>query len=109
MSTSEPFGPDTIVARNDDLIAVEVDQTVVMMSVEQGMYFGLDGVGPRIWSLLETPHAFGDLCRELQQEYNVEPDVCRDEVQSFLTELIESGLVHVHGGSSAPARPPAGT
>ncbi|MBK6454748.1 MAG: PqqD family protein [Gemmatimonadetes bacterium] len=79
-----------------------------MMSVEQGMYFGLDGVGPRIWSLLATPRTFGDLCRELQHEFDVEPDVCRDEVQGFLSELMESGLVHVHGGSPAPSGPSSG-
>ena len=38
-------------------VAVEVDRTVVMMSVEQGKYFGLEGTGPRIWALLERPRS----------------------------------------------------
>ena len=108
MSSTVPIDAQTVVVRNDDMLAVEVDQTVVMMSVEQGMYFGLDGVGPRIWSLLETPRAVGDLCRELEQEFEVEPDVCRDEVHAFLAELMEAGLVVVHGQATANSRPSAG-
>lgn len=103
-----PIGPDTVVCRNDDLVAVEVDRTVVMMSVEQGMYFGLDGAGPRIWSLLGTPHTVDELCRELGQEFDVEPDVCRDDVRAFLGELVEAGLVRVHDQAAANTRPPAG-
>jgi hypothetical protein len=97
-----------MVSRNDDLVAVEVDRTVVMMSLEQGMYFGLDGVGLRIWSLLGTPHTVDELCRELGQEFDVEPDVCRDDVRVFLEELVEAGLVRVHDQAAAHTRPPAG-
>jgi hypothetical protein len=103
-----PIGLDTVVSRNDDLVAVEVDRTVVMMSIEQGMYFGLDGAGPRIWSLLGTPHTVDELCRELGQEFDVELDVCRDDVSAFLGELVEAGLVRIHDQTAANPRPPAG-
>lgn len=108
MSSSGPIAADAVVTRNDAMVAVEVDGTVVMMSMEQGMYFGLDGVGPRIWSLLATPRTVGDLCRVLQEEFEVESEVCRGEVLEFLAELVESGLVQVDREATAPTRPAAG-
>ena len=108
MSSSEPIAADAVVTRNDDMVGVEVDGTVVMMSVEQGMYFGLNGVGPRIWSLLATPRTVGDLCRELQEEFEVEPELCRAQVLEFLAGLVEAGLVQVDREATAETRPAAG-
>ena len=50
------FVPSSIlVSRNPNLVAANVDGDLVMMSVEQGEYFGITGVGSRVWELLATP------------------------------------------------------
>lgn len=108
MSSSGPISADTVITRNDDMVGVEVDGTVVMMSVEQGMYFGLNGVGPRIWSLLATPRSVADVCRVLQEEFDVEPEVCRSQVLEFLAGLVEAGLVQVDRDATAETRPAPG-
>ena len=45
----------TVVVRDPDMIAAEMDGDLVMMSIERGEYFGVGGVGPRLWELLEAP------------------------------------------------------
>lgn len=106
MSVSS-IGPNTVVSRSEEPVAVEVDGTVVMMSLEQGMYFGLEGVGPRIWALLDQPRSVREVCDALTDEFAIDADACQREVLAFLDELCASQLIRIHGhanGTSAPDR-----
>ena len=58
--------PETVVVRSQDPVAVEVDQTVVMIGIEQGKYYGLEGVGGRIWELVREPRSIRDICAALK-------------------------------------------
>ena len=109
MGSDAPFGPETVVARNDEPVAVEVDRTVVMMSLDQGMYFGLEGTGPRIWAMLEQPRSVQQLCDALMSEFEVDEETCRREVCNFLEELRRAQLVRVHDEGDSSLRPPSGS
>ena len=89
MNSDAPFGPASLVARNEEPIAVEVDRSVVMMSLDQGMYFGLEGTGPRIWALLEQPKTVQQLCDDLMLTFDVDRETCLREVCAFLEERVE--------------------
>ena len=106
MSSSRTVGPDTIVSRSDEPVAVELDGTVVMMSIEQGMYFGLEGVGPRVWALLDEPRSVRAVCDALVQEFDIEDDTCLREVVAFLNELRTAQLIRVHGNDTIPTQNP---
>ncbi len=108
MSHNAAIGLETIVARSEEPVAVEVDRTVVMMSVDQGMYFGLEGTGPRIWALLEQPRSVQQLCDELMKEYDIDAEACRIEVCNFLEELRRAQLVRVHDKAAESVHPTSG-
>jgi hypothetical protein len=97
VSASTEIGLETVVARGEEPVAVEVDGTVVMMSIDQGMYFGLEGVGPRIWALLDQPRRVNEICEALTQEFDIEAEACRREVIGFLEELRGAQLIRIHG------------
>ncbi len=52
------IGPDTIIQRKSDLLFNEIDGEVVMLSVENSEYYGMDKVGSRIWELLKNTIMF---------------------------------------------------
>ena len=64
-----------------------------MMSAEKGNYIGSHEVGARIWELIDTPQEVDALCAQLAEEFDVAPDVCRAEVESFLNELVKHGAI----------------
>jgi hypothetical protein len=99
--------PETVLVQSGDPVAVEVDQTVVMIGIEQGKYYGLEGVGGRIWELVKEPRSVQDVCNALVQEYDVEPAACMDEIMEFLTALARERLVVVTDEASVPIPPPA--
>lgn len=79
--------------RNPDLIATEMDGELVMMSVERGEYFGLKGIGSRIWTLLEQPQTLDQLVNQVCQEFKVEADVCRQDLTRFTQQMLDKGLL----------------
>jgi len=80
-------------ARKDGWLAAMVGDELVMMSAESGVYLGLNGVGARIWEIIETPTAVPDICAALAVEFETTPEACQPEVEAFLNELAARGAV----------------
>jgi hypothetical protein len=76
-----------------------------MMSLAQGMYFGLEGAGPRIWALLERPRSAGELSRALQEEYEVDAATCLHDTCEFLETLRQAQLIRVQDATAGSVRP----
>ncbi len=85
----------TLVTQGDEQIATELDSTVVMMSVKQGKYYGLDSVGSRIWNLLEQPRRIMEVCAIIQDEFAVERETCERDVLEFIDRLVAVNLLRV--------------
>lgn len=84
-----------MIHRKGDWLAARVGDELVMMSAAKGNYIGLSEVGARIWELIETPRTIDSLCETLVGEYDVEPETCRREVDSFLATLVEHDAVAI--------------
>lgn len=83
----------SIVGHSENQVAAEINGEVVMMSLEQGCYFGLDEVGTRIWSLLEQPKAVTDILEVLLEEYEIDSKTCEVGLCGFLGQLLDKGLI----------------
>jgi hypothetical protein len=86
---------DTLIERNPGLFAADMDGELVMMSVARGEYFGLGGIAPRLWALLETPTTPAALRARVLAEFEVDEETCRRDVDGFLAEMIAKELVRV--------------
>lgn len=67
----------------------------LMMSLDQGKYYAVAATGKRIWDLLGEPMSLGEVCGVLEAEYDVTPEVCRNEVLAFAEHLLRNGLIEV--------------
>ena len=81
--------------RSPDLIATEMDGDVVMMSLEKGSYFGLEGVGGAIWELMAGPVTLDEIVENLVARFEIGDEECRADARAFVDELVENGLVEV--------------
>ncbi|KQX20753.1 MULTISPECIES: PqqD family peptide modification chaperone [unclassified Sphingomonas] len=95
MTASPLFDEAAPLARAADALGAPLEDKMLMLSVDQGSYFIFSQVTRRIWELLETPRSLSELVACLVGEYDVEPEVCRDEVRGVAGRLIEDGLVVV--------------
>ncbi len=87
--------PDSFVVRSDDFITSTVDNDLVMMSLEKGVYYGLDTIGSQIWEHIAKPISIDTLCHTLTDLYEVDPTQCQADVLAFLNELLNEEMIHV--------------
>jgi len=88
--------PDTatVVAAGDLLHSVFGAETVIL-SLKDGVYYGLEDVGARIWSLLQRPTTVSAIRDALVAEYDIEPERCGRDLVALLKDLAARGLVEV--------------
>ncbi len=89
------IGPETVLARSDEVLEAEIDGEKVMMSIEKGEYYGLDATGSEIWQLFEQPRSVAEICGEMVARYQVEPEECERDVVAFLGDLVSDGTLRL--------------
>ena len=85
-----------MIERKGDWLSARVGDEIMMMSPEHGKYIGVNEVGARIWELIEAPRDVAAVYEELQREFEVSPEVCKAEVDSFLAEMEKHGAIVLH-------------
>ena len=94
--TTTDVADDALIERNPETLFTDMDGEVVMMSVSRGEYFGLRGIAPRLWALLETPRTVGSLRETVLAQFDVDEATCRRDIAEFVATMIAKGLVRVH-------------
>ena len=95
MSGVRAVGLSSIVVQNREPLSADVDGGVVLMSAEQGRFFGLDAVGGDVWRRLEAPALVSDLCAGLATDYDGPPDAITKDVLALLGRMAERGLIEI--------------
>jgi len=98
MSSGGDDGPreiavDVTLRRTGEVLVSEVDGEVVMLDRESDVYYGLNEVGAHIWEQLEEPRSVDELEESTAEAFDVSRVRCREDIQEFLTDLLESDLI----------------
>ncbi|HZT76377.1 MAG TPA: PqqD family protein [Vicinamibacterales bacterium] len=83
----------TVLVAARDVMTADFSPEVVLLNLHDGMYYGVEDVGARVWALVQTPIALADIVDTVIAEFDVEPSRGEREVRAFLQELVERGLV----------------
>ena len=70
-----------------------VGDETVLLDLESGLYFGLDGVGKRIWESIGEGRTLGETAAVIVAEYEVEATQAEADVIDFTRDLVERGLL----------------
>jgi hypothetical protein len=87
--------PETVLHRKRNLLSNTIDSEIVLLSIENNEYYGMDKVGSRIWELLAIPISFNDLIFKLMEEYEVSEDQCKADTIEFINQLTQRKLIKV--------------
>ncbi len=91
----------TVVVVAKDQVSCDLAGEAAILNIKSGVYYGLDPVGARIWSLMQEPRAVVDIRNAITDEYDVEPDQCASDLASLLDKLLAEGLIEVKDGSGS--------
>jgi hypothetical protein len=84
---------NAVYRRNTDILSANVDDDLVMMSIQAGNYYNIGGVGTFIWELLAEPKSMDELVDGVMADYDVERERCAVDVGAFIEELIRLKLI----------------
>jgi hypothetical protein len=84
----------TVVAAKDQ-VSSDLGGEVAILDLKAGVYYGLDAVGARIWSLIQEPRTVNEIRDILLQEYEVEPERCERDLLVLLQRLADERIIEV--------------
>lgn len=100
MPTNHAITPDTPLLASSTAVATAIPGETVILDPVSGRYYGLDGVGARVWELLQTTTTLSTMVGTITSEYDVDVDTCLRDVEHLVIELESKGLV-VAGDAAA--------
>ena len=76
-------------------ICTELDGEVALFQSDTCDYLILNETGSAIWKLLKAKPTLPELCKYLEQEYEVNPDECKASVEAWLEAALDKKVIAV--------------
>jgi len=87
---------NTIVVAEDQQVSGNLpDGNAVILNLNSGVYYGVNAVGERVWSLVQKPISFTELRDILMTEYDVDHNQCTEELKRLLQDMSAHGLIQI--------------
>jgi len=90
--------PETVVVAARDQVSADLEGEAVILNLADGVYYGLDGVGARIWELLHEPRTAAQLRDAVTAEFEVDAGTAWRDLSGLLADLAERRLVEITPG-----------
>ena len=89
-----------LISQAPDQISSELGGEAVILNLVSGTYYGLNEVGARIWELIQEPCTFDSIHAVLIAEYDVQPDICNQDLNRILRDMKEAHLIEIKDETS---------
>lgn len=76
-----------------DIVAQGMQGSVVLLNIKTNLFYELNDTAARLWELLNTDQSLDEIHRVLLEEFEVDPDLLKSEVESTLDTFSAEGLV----------------
>jgi len=86
---------DDCVQIPESVVSRELDGETVILNLESTVYFGLDAVGTRIWTLIQQHGSLHQVFDKLQAEFPVDPGILQKDLLDLTNRFCEKGLARV--------------
>lgn len=79
----------------DDVLISNLQEESVILNLDSERYYGLDDVGTRFVSVLNTADSIEAAYEKLIQEYDVDEEVLRKDLLTLVENLVAQGIVQI--------------
>jgi hypothetical protein len=99
---TSPISLQSTVAAIKEQVSADLSGEVIILSLRNGEYFGLNPVGARIWELAQERRAVRVIRDRLLEEFpDVDSETCTADLLAILTEMAEAELIEVAATADA--------
>ena len=92
--------PSTTVMASTDQVSCDLAGEAAILNLKNSVYYGLDTVGARIWTLVQEPITVGAVRDAMLREYDVEPERCERDLIDLLQKLAAEGLIAIKSAAA---------
>ncbi|CAN7590806.1 lasso peptide biosynthesis PqqD family chaperone [Rossellomorea sp. LjRoot5] len=93
MINSQMISLESTVGQVEGNIVSDMGGEKVMLSISNGKYYNLGEIGGVIWDAIEMPLTLRELIDNLLNEYQVDREICEQQVLSFLEMLLKEEII----------------
>ena|SRR5262250_1127821 len=90
----------SIVVATKHQVSCALGAETAILNMKNSVYYGIDAVGTRVWSLLQQPRSVREVCEAMLDEYDVDRDRIERDVLALLAEMKGEGLIEVTGAAN---------
>ena len=94
-AVAEAFSPNARIVAAKNQMSCDLAGETAILNLNNGVYYGLDPVGGRIWTLIQQPMSLGQLRDALLAEYDVDRATVEADLAALMTRLVEEGLAEI--------------
>jgi len=76
-------------------VSCDLAGEAVILSLDQGIYFTMNPVGARIWSMLKTSIPVHEIRDSIMSEFEIGEETCEADLLAVLEDLAREGLIKV--------------
>jgi hypothetical protein len=93
--TAPPLTPQSRLVLSKDQVSCDLAGEAAIVNLKNGVYYGLDPVGARVWNLMREPVTLAHHLESLLRLYQVDRATLESDVRHFVNQLAEQGLVEI--------------
>lgn len=87
--------------QSSSLVCERIEDELLIVPLQDGVavldkFQCLNGVGAFIWEQLKKEISVEEICQRVTSHYEVDPERARKDIQAFLQQMLELGLVQAH-------------
>jgi len=83
-------------------VQADLGTEIAMLHLDSGVFYGLDKIGTRIFSMLDGKATVSNIVDQLVDHFEVAHEECARDVLELLEQMRAAGLVVVVGDEAAP-------
>jgi hypothetical protein len=86
---------DASVVATQRQLSTTLGEEVIILGLDDSMYYGLTGTGARIWELVQTPRTIDDILTTITGEFEVDRERAQADLDALLADLQSRGLIAI--------------
>jgi hypothetical protein len=79
----------------DSYVETEIDEEIVVLRLSDGDIFSMVGTSREVWRCIDGERTAAAIAGELAQRHGATDDVVAADVDGFIAELCDAGLVEL--------------
>ncbi len=84
---------EEIYRRKKGVVHRKILDEYILVDTREGEVLTLNEVGGEIWDLIDGRRSVAEIIRMLVEQYEVSEEDAEGDVEEFLTQLLEAGLI----------------